>query len=202
VSAFREYFEAGFGEQIIPIIPPCVDLSPMSTIKPGNLGKIPGRQNSSGSWGGYDWVNQPAFSQKDLAGFAKSGASLGLRCKNLWAVDIDIDGHKELALDFAEWVMGILGPSPVRYREDTDRLLLVYRTAFPAPTGKIVGKTPSGTAYGVDYLGYGRQFVAEGEHQDGAGPYLWTDDISPAAGGMAMLTEITQEQIDSIMGDK
>ena len=56
VATFADYLDAGF-TGVIPVIPPDAPLSAASKIKPEDRGKVPGRLNGQGTWGGFDWLH-------------------------------------------------------------------------------------------------------------------------------------------------
>jgi hypothetical protein len=56
VATFADYWHAGF-TGVIPVIPPDAPLSAACKIKPEDRGKVPGRLNGQGTWGGFDWLH-------------------------------------------------------------------------------------------------------------------------------------------------
>ena len=55
-----QLFDAGYGEDIIPVIPPGARLSSSTKIRVESCGKIPGKQDSNGDWFGFkNWPTHP-----------------------------------------------------------------------------------------------------------------------------------------------
>ena len=76
--SFKAWAAAGFGGELIPIVPLDAELSPMSKIDPAARGKTPGRMNGQGTWGGFDWRHHQTI-ERDLERWAKTSAGIGLR---------------------------------------------------------------------------------------------------------------------------
>jgi RecA-family ATPase len=168
-NGFQSWAAAGFGPELIPIIPPGATLSPMSGIKPEHLGKIPGRRNGQGVWAGFRWEDYPT-SPQDLDHWDAAGAGIGLRTACFPAVDIDVT-DKVLAELIEKTALQVLGPAPRRIGRAPKRAL-AYRTE--APFGKLVlhvGRAGEKPEHKVEVLGAGQQYVVEGTHR--GRPYTW-----------------------------
>lgn len=87
----------------------------------------------------------------------------GILCDGLRAVDIDVD-DPEVAGRLSALAETMLGKAPCRSRENSGRVLLVYRAAEGEPH-----KTKQSGEHGaIEVLGKGQQFVAYGQHPSGA----------------------------------
>ena len=93
MATFADYWDAGF-TGVIPVIPPDAPLSAASKIKPEDRGKVPGRLNGQGTWGGFDWLHHETR-EADLAAWTRMGAGIGLRAAECPGLDIDV--HECLA---------------------------------------------------------------------------------------------------------
>ena len=123
--------------------------------------------------------------------------STGLECSGLRPIDIDCD-QEEIAAQVAILAGEILGPpGAVRFRDDSSRLLFLYRSTEGAPGKRRVSrpraiKTEPSAA--VEVLGAGQQFVADGFHPSGA-RYQWDCPLPPRDD----LPAITEEQIGRLL---
>jgi hypothetical protein len=140
----------------------------------------------------------------DIGPALHGALNTGILCTGLRAIDIDIDnptiGHavRRLAMD-------MLGEAPMRYRDNSPRVLFLYRAAEGEP-GK---RTVASKAFGkVEVLGRGQQFVAYGIHHTGAalqwmpeGPRTWTADALPAV-TEDQITEFLEKAGEIIGADK
>jgi len=105
--------------------------------------------------------------RRGMPPFVPTALSTGILCRNVRAVDIDID-DADLAARAVEIVQTIFGPTPFhRTRPDSPRRLLLYLGAGSKKTIKI----PS-DAGKIEILGAGNQFVSHGLHPGGAA-YEW-----------------------------
>lgn len=187
-------FDAGF-TQLVSVIPPGATLSPSSRIPVGQLGKIPGRQNSGGTWGGYHWLEHTP-TREEVQAWAAQGANLGLRADRHPSLDIDTpDEH--LAAEVEELALQILGPAPVRFGRRPKRLLM-YRTDLPFSRMAVI-ITRNGVEHLIEFLGALRQYLIEGTHPSGS-RYEWFVgrdhrplDLSRLNPGS--LTAVTREQV-------
>ena len=196
MASFAEYWEAGF-TGIIPVIPPDAPLSAASKIKPEDRGKVPGRLNGQGTWGGFDWLRHQT-SEQDLAAWARMGASVGLRAAECPGLDIDVldAGLADLIEATAKRV---LGPAPRRIGRAPKRLL-AYRTAEPFGRIRLWFKAPdSERVHLVELLGDGQQYVVDGIHAATRQPYAW--DLDPTLIGAGGLTEIDRPGAEAFFAE-
>ncbi|UZF92683.1 AAA family ATPase [Bosea sp. NBC_00550] len=103
--------------------------------------------------------------------FNQEGASTGIRCDKLRAVDIDVD-DPDRAAEVEALVEKHFGPAPTRFRSNSPRVLSVYRSDRPRLKRTIA--LPFHTGSKIEILGDGQQFVAFGDHVSGV-PYEWRD---------------------------
>lgn len=181
-------FEAGFTD-LVSVIPPGAQLAPTSTITPSSVGKVPGRKNANGTWGGYDWRKHDA-TLDDVRSWCLAGANVGLRADRYPCLDIDVL-DESLAQIIETAALAILGPAPIRTGRAPKRLL-VYRTQEPFSKMQLMIQHESGKHL-VEILGQGQQFVIHGVHPGTMRSYTWDRDII-AEGGAYALTVITREQ--------
>jgi hypothetical protein len=194
VASFAEYWAAGF-TGIIPVIPPDAPLSAASKIKPEDRGKVPGRLNGQGTWGGFDWLHHET-SEPELGAWERMGASIGLRAAHWPGLDIDV---VDAALaDLVESVAKrTLGPAPRRVGRPPKRLL-AYRAKEPFGRMRLWCKAPdSERAHLVELLGDGQQYVVDGIHAATRQPYEW--DLDPTVIGAGGLTEINRRGAEALL---
>jgi putative DNA primase/helicase len=192
-------FERGFTD-LISVIPPNGTLAPRSHIRVEQRGKVPGRMNANGTWGGYDWrTHVPTLA--DIRAWESSGANIGLRTDRFPAVDIDCDDATLTAL-----LIGLtrdeLGAAPVRVGR-APKALLLYRTEEPFSRLRLwIRDGVSGRQHLVEVLGAGQQFVASGIHPATMESYRWTNDIDAVrADTLASITLADAERMLNAVQD-
>jgi P4 family phage/plasmid primase-like protien len=165
-------FDAGW-QPLVCVIPPNAPLSPQSRVSPSQRGKVPGRRNQNGTWGGYDWLNH-RIRAEDVAVWANDGANIGLQTAYYPAVDIDtLDPW--LAAEIQAIALEVLGKAPCRVGRAPKRLLL-YRTADAFARMAIIIQYKN-EKHLVEVLGAGRQCVVYGTHPSGSA-YTWDTDLT------------------------
>lgn len=179
---------------LIPVIPPGAQLSPTSKITPNMVGKIPGRKNANGTWGGFDWRRHQTTLADVIQWATKDNASFGLRSDRFPGVDIDCT-DAALSKIISEFVTKKLGAAPVRIGR-APKQLLVYRTEEGFGRMRLWIKTSSGEHL-VEILGVGQQYLVHGLHPVTQLPYRWLSEPPPAA----QLSCITREQCDKMLAD-
>jgi Family of unknown function (DUF5906) len=197
-KGFRRWFEAGFGADLLPIIPPDAKISEGSEVKDRHRGKTPGVRNSDGTWSGLGgkWADERTTSVADAKKYILWGASVGLQGRNFPGLDIDVE-NEEFAERIESLALDHFGLAPTRTREGSPRRLLVYRKT----AGETLRKTrlawvdPTGAKHAVELLAFGQQYVVEGPHPKG-GFYLWRHDETPCDCGPAELAEITSGDVE------
>lgn len=140
-------------------------LSSNSKINESQLGKIPGIKGSTGWIGLADW-NSYKFCKED---FEHTG--IGIRTKGFAFIDIDIEEQEQV-----DHILALctehLGMSAFRYRENSNRLGLLYKAEKDIKKSRITFNPEGNEA--VEILGDGQQFVAYGVHPSG-NEYKWND---------------------------
>lgn len=121
---------------------------------------------------------------------ADGGLNTGVLADDLCAIDVDIDDDRELVSKIIELARQLLGNGPIRYRENSTRVLTLYRVSDFNKAQR--HKTVQGERGSVDFLTGNRQFVAYGEHESGF-PYLWDVDLKTIP--RASLPEVTYEAV-------
>lgn len=117
----------------------------------------------------------------------------GILCDGLRAIDIDVD-DKELADYLIEYILINYGSAPVRYRNNSPRVTLLYAAAEGSPPKAFVKNRVTG--HGIEILGHGNQFVSDGIHPSGA-TLLWINgpEITPRD----ELVQLNGEEITDII---
>lgn len=177
---FQSWHSMGFTD-IIPVIPTGAKLSPLSKIRPDDLGKIPGRLNHNGYWAGYPgWQTVEA---DPVLWDTWPHANIGLRTARFPAIDIDVT-DVDLALLVQQTAEEILGVAPVRSRENSEKRTLLYRTDEPFRKLRL-WFARDGEHHLVEVLGDGQQFVIAGRHPTGA---LWKWDTWPDTANVPLVS--------------
>jgi putative DNA primase/helicase len=182
-EVIQELWDAGFGPELVSVIPPGGAISPSSRIPPDQRGKCPGRLGPRG-WAGYNWVQHQA-TREDAASWDRAGANAGLRARLYPALDVDssdpalVETVKALALEHLGWAPVRVGNPP--------KVLMPYRTRLPFGRMRIWVDE----VHLIELLGDGQQYVVGGVHPRGS-PYTW--DLHPALLGSDGLTEIDAGQ--------
>jgi hypothetical protein len=126
----------------------------------------------------------------------------GLNCAGLRPIDVDVDDPTR-ADKIRELALSKLGPAPIRWRENSSRILLLYRAAEGAPKKRsIISKTfksADGKFEKIEILGAGQQFVAHGTHPTSAELRWWPEP--PHLISRAELTSVTETQIDAFLAE-
>jgi putative DNA primase/helicase len=180
-----DLYRAGFTD-LVSVIPPGAQLSPLSKVKPESVGKAPGRKGPSG-WAGYPWQTTPCTAA-DAAKIDATDANIGLKADQFPAVDIDCT-DASLASILERLALQILGPAPKRIGRHP-KALLQYRCEEPFGRMRmyIVHEKVN---HLVEVLAKGQQYVIGGVHPATNKPYTW--DRFPAA--PTDLTTITKDQV-------
>lgn len=203
-SAFERYYAAGYHD-LIPIIPHDAHLSPYTKVDPADRGKSPGVLYPSG-WGGFDWLKAVADADS-RAQWATAGAGLGLVCRQLVAIDIDV-----LDEDAAAYVLRHaverFGSAPLRIGR-APKKLLVYRLDASDDAHSQGGvawrrvrfRLPDGSEHAVEVLGRGRQFVAEGIHPKTGRRYTWPCPLPELDALPVVREQAVVDWLDELAGD-
>jgi hypothetical protein len=199
-SAFEEYRGTRLAPELFAVIPPGALLSPGSTVDPNDCGKVPGSYNfATRTWSGRrDFLK--AFATEAMinewSGYPDS--NIGLRAKYFPGIDFDVD-LDWLVADLLPIAQSHLGPSPVRGRDGSPRVLLMYTLASGAEPIKkysIRFTLPETAAkeHVIEILGDGQSYVLEGRHREGGG-YRWNNGTGPVDNKQEKLSPITVEQM-------
>jgi Family of unknown function (DUF5906) len=179
--SFKQWHDAGFTSELLPIIPPSATLTDGSTVREHHKGKTPGVKTQAGTWSGLGgrWSVELKATEPLLKKWSRWKASVGLQSRYFLGLDIDVE-DAELVAAIQDLALEYLGLAPVRYREGSPRRLRMYCLAADhAPIAKMrVSWDRDGLREAVELLGDGQQYVVEGEHPKG-GQYLW--DEAPGA---------------------
>lgn len=203
-GSFDAYALAGFGTDLLPILPHDATISPQSPsfdelIK--NRGKVPGEKRHGG-WVGKANFTDSVATADDHRRWQAWGAGVGMLGRNFPALDIDID-DADLADIVHELAFSVLGAAPVRFGNGSRRILVFRGANFtkrritfrdcnapPVPPGE------KATLQAVEFLAKGQQYVVEGIHPKTMKPYYWVDGRSPVEVRPEGLTEITADGLD------
>ena len=112
---------------------------------------------------------------------------------------IDIDFEDDRGLLIAEFCFDHFGVPPIRFRDNSPRLLLLYGAAAGSPPkAQISDGKPKAERCAVEVLGHGNQFLAFGHHPSGA-ELKWQDDLSPLTVKRSDLPVITENQVVELL---
>ena len=198
---FAKWKAAGFGDHLIPIIPPGAKLAPGSRLSPDRIGKVPGILKADGcGWlGKTGWGTAPPPTDAELAKWDSWGAGIGLRGGRLVFVDIDIYDTAIADMIDADAKL-LLGSAPVRTGQAPKRTLMYLLAEGETPPKKRCAElTLPGSAFEhkIEILASGQQCVVDGIHPRTLRPYTW--DRHPTTIGMDGLTTVTVAQLDQFL---
>lgn len=181
-----EWSQRGFGD-LIPVIPPGVEIAKNSSLPKDAAGKAPGVRRDDGKWVGLaDWRQKKVSSDR----IDSMGANLGLRTRTYPCLDVDVldAGLVELIHVVAEEYLGMIlpcwrvGAAPKR--------AYIFRLSG-APFERIRREWMyKGRRCLVEFLGDGQQVVIDGTHRSGR-PYEWSE--YPTADGLVSIDAETAE---------
>lgn len=195
MADFLAWGARGFSAELIPIMPPGVQIDPSSRVPEKNRGKVPGKRKTPWSWTGFSGWEGYVQGADDYTNWTKWGASLGIRTKNVPSFDIDVE-DEDLVRLIQDTIQLELGKTPIR-RGNPPRVLLPYRLALNSnPFRKRVLKlAKDGEKIGVvELLADGQQFVAAGVHPRTGNEYAWTEEL-----WLSELEEISEEEADATL---
>lgn len=123
-----------------------------------------------------------------------SASNTGLLADGLRAIDVDVDD--EVVAERVEAVAReLLGEAPTRWRSDSPRVLLLFRSAEGEPPKRAL----AGRLGKVEVLGRGQMFVAFGTHPDGA-ELEWRGG-SPDTTRLDDLGALTEDEITAFFAE-
>ena len=141
--------------------------------------------------------------QADDLDFKKSphanwgGTNIGIRTGQgdnaIYAIDLDIY-DESVCRSLVKSLKEAFGESPIR-TGNAPKQMLFYRGKAGHKKLHRKWKDPSGKIHGVEILGHGQQFIAEGIHPDTQKPYSWDNPI-----GNIMAKELTFVEHSDIQG--
>lgn len=142
--------------------------------------------------GGNGWQHK---AQADLSTgeIDDTPGETGIDCTGLRVPDIDID-DPTVASAVTTLAKAVLGDAPMRYRDNSPRVALIYRAADPSARKRILKGAllnQDGRPAKIEILGCGQQLASFGHHATGA-MLQWDRDLPPAC----ELITLTEEQID------
>ena len=171
MNIFQKYHSSGYTGQFLGQQP--------ETKIPGRIGCVyPTALNPAGFavlWTGVkDWPNR-CLDPDDFDLYAQHNSGLCLKTEYFPFIDIDLE-DTDLVHQVASLVTDELGMGMVRLREGTNRVGIVFKTEEPFKSlpsvlfsrqYELVEGKPKAKIEQVEFLGKGRQFVAEGIHPSG-----------------------------------
>jgi predicted P-loop ATPase len=159
---------AGWGADLLPVVcNPGAKISRASSLKA--LGKMPSQYNETRDVVGVlKWPEKIATDQEIDDWSRKMDYGIGVNCRNVRAIDVDIE-NAEIGDEIFEFIRRKLAkPFVVRRRAGTARFLIPL--AIPGILKKEVIQTQAGN---IEFLANGQMFVAFGTHVASGGRYMW-----------------------------
>lgn len=142
-----------------------------------------------------DWPNHKTFSA-DIDNW-KPDQGIGVVCRRVVAVDIDIEHDAESAQAIQEIAEKVLGFAPRRVGKEPKRLLPYRLTGEPLKK-KTLKFTKGGIEEKIEILGEKQHFVCYGTHPDTKQPYTWHGgeicDIH-----IDELSKVSEQQLDDFL---
>lgn len=157
----------GLGSDLLPVVSnPRAEISPSSKMK--DLGKTPSRYNGDGKVVGFPgWTSHQAQPAELERWAAQADYGICVQTRTVRAIDIDVP-DRLISAKIASVIDERLGrPLPMRYRENSGKVVLAFVLPGDMPKRKIV--VEGGI---VEFLATGQQFIAVGTHPSGA-RYEW-----------------------------
>ena len=150
---------------LLPLVPPGASIAEGSTVKPFQLGKIPGRYAGGQWWGlGGHWPTMGLSKADQTKAQNWPTENVGLRAADFPAIDCDV--QSEEAFQLVEAVVArTMGFAPVRKRPNAPRALYVFKRSGEDAVRKMRTVFTDGVAeHAVEVLGAGQQYVISGMH--------------------------------------
>ena len=164
----KKLFEAGYTD-LVSVIPPGAELSPLSKVKPESAGKAPGKKNQQGRWVGYGWQAEQCTAE-DAAKMDMDNANIGIKAGKFPGVDIDCT-DEALAELIEKLARQHLGDAPLRIGQAPKRLLM-YRADEPFGRMRLWFRVAE-KQHLIEVLGEGQQYVISGIHPRTREAYKW-----------------------------
>jgi hypothetical protein len=195
---WHKWWKAGFGRELLPIIPIDAKLSPASKVKLENRGKVPGLLKPSG-WVGYTgkWYEVLFPKAPMLKEWRDMGAGIGMQARKFNCADVDAN-DASIADALVQIVVGICEPAPTRYRDGSPRRALMYRVADGVVIHKwrIAFNDGDSNEHAFEWLGCARYWNVDGLHPSGE-PYKW-EEPHPCDLGADKIPVVTAEQVAKV----
>lgn len=197
-NAFLEIAKRGYGSDLLPIIPPDVDISAASKNPEGvgkGRGKIPGMKRVDGWVGFHEW-SVHATTAAHYEEWGGWGAGVGLRASKFPALDIDVSCPR-FVRELGGFLELILGRSMFSRVGRAPRILLPLRAVDGYVPAKIrlTFKLPGiEELQAVELLGHGQQYVLQGIHPGTSLPYRWPRNF-PDAEVLPEVDSVTVEKM-------
>lgn len=160
---------------LLPLVPPGAKVAEDSTVKPFQLGKIPGRF-AGGQWyglGGH-WPTVGLSAADQIKAQNWPTENVGLRAADFPAIDCDVQSEEAYQLVDAV-LTRTLGFAPVRKRANAPRALYVFKRSGDDAVRKLRLVFSDGVQdHAVELLGAGQQYVISGTHPSGV-LYNWME---------------------------
>lgn len=160
---------------LLPLVPPGASLAEGTTVKPFQLGKIPGRYAGGQWWGlGGHWPTVGLSKADQTKAQNWPTENVGLRAAEFPAIDCDVQSVEAYEMIDA-LVAKHLGFAPVRKRSNAPRALYVFKRAGEDAVRKMkITFTDGVNDHAVEVLGAGQQYVISGTHPTGV-LYNWME---------------------------
>lgn len=192
-------YDAGFGEDLIPIIPPDASLSPRSKVPIDQRGKAPGKLGPQG-WHGFNWRKSQA-TREIVAAWIADGAGFGLRTRRFPTIDVDVlDPTLSSAIEEVLSAQLGTGNSILKRVGQAPKFAVPCHSEQPFGKMKWVLRHEDEKDWGaIEILGDGQQFVIDGIHSKTRKPYTWSNGemtagaellAAPGSGGLPALSRI------------
>jgi hypothetical protein len=150
-----------------------------------------------------DWYTKARLNQLEISAEGKnaewiytvssSALNTGILASDLRVFDIDID-DSVLAEKVAKYIEDIFGKTITRFRANSSRVMMVYRTASDGEPRKV---TVGASGCEVEVLGEGNQFVAFGGHWTGV-QHQWRNG-SPETNHVNSLPRVKEADVLTVL---
>src|SRR5262249_49452099 len=148
------------------------NMSPASSVKPDQIGKVPGALKQDNTWIGFpQWTQHRATLMHIQAWSQWPGVGVGLIARRVAGLDIDIT-DPELADALEQLTYKILGLTVCRFGNPPKRLL-PYRTTEPLKKVRLRFAKEGESEQAIELLGHRQQFVLHHIHAKTLQPYEW-----------------------------
>lgn len=161
------------------IADPTLPIHPGSSLKPGQMGKVPSRWYSNakgeGVGGILKWSSPDKVTTSVTDWASDPRHSAGMRMHRIKAFDIDVP-DAELSAQIVEVLTEELGVMPHRYREGTGKCALLFRLRDNPRMKKDVIPLGDSTRGAIEILSQDQFMCMAGGYTKG-GRYLWKDGV-------------------------